>query len=196
LVVAGVVVLVLAVVGAVIVSVRSSGSNSASPSSSSPTTGQGSSGAPVVTPAGSGFVSVPGYTYTSLPAELSPLLTEVKATGFVTSVTGRGVIKGSGSTVDVAIVVVQYTPTITATLDKSSTTKVLNNAAKGAKAFVGAGATATDHELSGTEVRVLSKSPISMAVSYQKGGHLIEVFGPSTSSAVLDFVTAYLAARG
>jgi hypothetical protein len=137
-------------------------------------------------------IGVPGYTYTTLPAQLQQMSNLVHATGMVTSVAGRGVKDGSGTDV-AAIMLLQYNPNMTALLEKRTVNQILDGAAKGAQAFTTGKTTVTTHVLSGRQMRLVQHASQSMGVAYQHGGVLIEVYGP-TPASVLSFTSAYLAA--
>jgi len=120
------------------------------------------------------------------------MVSNLEATGMVSSVVGNGVADSSGNVV-AALVLAQYNPKLTVLLDKQSPTKILGGAVKGAQAFSTGRSTVTNHVLHHTQVRLIQSAQISVAVSYQKGGMLIEVLGP-TPAAVLAFMNAYLGA--
>lgn len=177
----------------IVAAVRNGSSSSGGSATSVPSASIGHSASPA--PASINVVPVPGYSYTALPANVAPIVSEIKATGLTSAVVGRGVERAGSNQVDLAIVILQYTPTIGGTLDKTPVGQVLGNAARGAEAFVGSDAKIADYVLSGTKVRTLTKSPLSMAIAYQRGGRLIEIFGPAHSPVLLSFTSAYLAAN-
>ena len=88
----------------------------------------------------------------------------------------------------------QYNPKLTPSLDKLPVDKVLDGSVKGARGSLSGTVTTASLVSGGTHVRVLSSPKLTIAVAYQPGGHLYEVF--STSKAdVTAFVTAYFAQR-
>ena len=187
------VVLVTAVaVGALLIAVAGSSSTSTASHSADP---QLSTTIPSTRPAAT-LVTVPGYAYTALPGPLAPLPAAVRATGLASSVLAKGVTTVSGNGVELAIVSWQYRPQITARLDQESVNKVLQGASTGIRATLGGTPRITKHELSGTQAWVLTKPPLTTAIMYERGGTLIEIFGPAHSNAVLRFAAAYLAAGG
>jgi hypothetical protein len=187
----GVVALLLGVVGCSPASVSTAPTQTAtSPSSSSST--PFASSTPSADAAGLTVIPIPGYTYTTLPAQMKKMADAMDATGMVTSVVGRGVQDGSGTKV-AAIMLMQYNPKLTVLIDKRPTSQILDGAAKGARAFTTDKTTVTAHVLSGSQVRLVQTASLSMLVSYKHGGLLIEVFGPSPAS-VLSFTGAYLRA--
>jgi hypothetical protein len=137
-------------------------------------------------------IRVPRYSYTALPAELKQMADGMVTTGMVTSSVGRGV-KDSSGTEAAAIILFQYNPKLTALMDKTTPSKILDGAVKGARAFTSGRTTVTDQVLSGIQVRLVKSTSTSMAMVYIHGGELIEVFGPAPA-AVLSFTDAYLLA--
>jgi hypothetical protein len=135
-------------------------------------------------------IPVPRYSYTALPAELKQIADGMVTTGMVTSTVGRGVKDASGTEV-AAIIVFQYNPKLTVLMDKTTPSKILDGAVKGARAFIPGRTTVTAHMLSGSEVRLVQAASTSIAVSYKHGGQMIEVFGQTTAT-VLSFSGAYL----
>ena len=168
-----------------------SGSTTAGAASSSPSTLTTPTSTP--TPSSGGLLAPapPGYTYTTVPAEFAQLQKTMSDTGMVTSSEGQGVQDTAGQ--DVAVIVAfQYNPKLTPSLDKQPVDKVLDGSIKGARASLSGAVTTTSLVSGGTHLRVLSSPKLSIAVAYQQGGHLYEVFGPSKAD-VTAFVTAYFA---
>lgn len=167
-------------------STSSSASTPAStPTSSSPTPDDSSNATPLLAPAPA------GYTYTDAPAQFGVLQKTMSDTGMVTHSEGKGVQDSSGK--DAAVIVAfQYNPKLTPALDKAPVDKVLDGSVKGARGSLTGTVTTSSLVSGGTHIRVLSSPKLTIAVAYQKGGHLYEVFGPDATS-VTDFVTAYFA---
>src|SRR5450631_2645400 len=135
----GVVSLLFGVVGCSSVSTTPA-QNAASHASSTPSTD--------VT--GPKVIGVPGYTYTAVPTELKHYTDGLEATGMVTATVGRGVQDGSGALV-AAIFLMQYNPKLTALLDKSSPSQLLDGSAKVVKVLLPGKTTVTAHVLSGNQ---------------------------------------------
>lgn len=136
-------------------------------------------------------IGVPGYAYTPVPTDLKHYTDGLEATGMVTATVGRGVQDGSGALV-AAIFIMQYNPKLTALMDKSSPSQLLDGSAKVAKVLLPGKTTVTAHVLSGNQVRLVQGAKASIAIVYRHGGQLIQVIG-STPAAVLSFTGAYLA---
>jgi hypothetical protein len=162
-----------------------SASSSATTPSSTPTPSGTASSGGLLAPAPS------GYTYTTVPAEFLQLQKAMSDTGMVTSSEGQGVQNAAGK--DVAVIVgFQYNAKLTPSLDKLPADKVLDGSVKGAKASMSGAVTSTSLVSGGTHIRVLGSPKLTIAVAYQDGGHLYEVFGPNKRD-VTAFVTAYFA---
>ena len=162
----------------------STSSSVATPTSTTTPSGTASSGG-LLAPAPS------GYTYTTVPTEFLQLQKAMSDTGMVTSSEGQGVRNAAGK--DVAVIVgFQYNAKLTPSLDKLPADKVLDGSMKGAKGSMSGTSTSTSLVSGGTHIRVLASPKLTIAVAYQQGGHLYEVFGPSKAD-VTAFVTAYFA---
>ena len=188
-----VVVAVGGTVAGIVAAVKNGSSSSGGSATSAPSTSTVQSGSPA--PTSIGLLALPGYSYTGLPAHLASIVSAIRATGLTSAVVGRGVERAGSNQVNLAIVILQYTSAITTNLDKTPISQVLDNATRGGEAFIGADAKVADYVMSGTKVRTLSKPPLSMAIAYQHGGRLMEIFGPANSKALLSFTSAYLAAN-
>jgi hypothetical protein len=168
-------------------STSSSTPTSASSSSPSSTTSpsDAATGAPLIAPAPA------GYSYTTAPAQFEQLQKAMSDTGMVTHSEGQGVQDSSGK--DVAVIVAfQYNPKLTPSLDKAKVDKVLDGSIRGARGSLTGKVTTASLVSGGTHIRVLSSSKLTIAVAYQKGGHLYEVFG-SNAVQVTKFIKAYFA---
>ena len=152
---------------------------------------------PTVSKAGA-LVVVKNYTYVPVPKDLSPIVSALKKTGLIDTVKARGLVKGNGdaSNPDLAIVISTYKPTLATQLDALPVKTVLDNAAKGAEVSSATTGKATDYVTAGTHFRLISGKGLTMAVIYEKGGVLIQIYGPPKSSQTLKFAQAYLAAGG
>jgi hypothetical protein len=187
-------------------SASSSASTTASPAASAATSVSASASLSVSAPPPSPksaasrfghFVAVKGYTYVPVPSELSPLVSALKKSGLTDTVKARGAVMGGHTgEPDVAIIVSTYKPELAAQLDALPLKTVLDNAVKGAQAASGTTDKATDYPASGTHIRVISTRDVAVAVIYQKGGVLIEIYGDPKSRQHLAFARAYLAAGG
>lgn len=166
---------------------------SGSPAASQSAVPSASASAPSVTPSSSTAALIKpapkGYTYTTVPGEFSTLTSTMLKTGMVTAGEAQGVNDSSGSLVAV-IVAFQYNPALTESLDKAATDTVLDGAVKGVKAFVPGEVTTVDASYNGTVARMISSKDMTVAVAYERGGRLIEVFGPDKKS-LDEFLTAY-----
>ena len=152
---------------------------------------------PTMSKAGT-LVVVKSYTYVPVPSDLSPIVSALKKTGLIDTVKARGLVKGNGdaSNPDLAIVISTYKPTLATQLDALPVKTVLDNAVKGAAVSSATTGKSTDYVASGTHVRVINGKQLTMAVIYQKGGVLIQIYGAPKSSQTLKFAQAYLAAGG
>jgi hypothetical protein len=134
-----------------------------------------------------------GYAYTTVPAEFATLQKTVTDSGMATRSEAKGV-KDSAGTEVAAIVAFQYNDKLTPSLDKVPVDKVLDGSMKGAKSSLSGRVTTSSLTPGGTHVRVLGSQKLTIAIAYQHGGRLYEVFGPD-KAAVAEFVTAYFGQR-
>ena len=136
------------------------------------------------------FPPVSGFRWVAAPSSISSLATTLKATGLCSDAVVKGAADKAGTVQDAALIA-QYNPAMTKLLDKATIKKILDGAAKGAQAFAGSKAKASDHVANGAHFRVLSSSGIAVAVTYFRGGKLIEIFGPSLKQ-VTSFTSSFI----
>jgi hypothetical protein len=144
------------------------------------------------------LVVVKDFTYVALPTNLTPIVSALKKTGLIKTVKARGLVNGSGdaSNPDLAIIISTYKPALATQLEATPVTTVLDNAAKGAEVSAATTGKSIDHVASGTHIRIINGKQLTMGLIYEKGGMLIQIYGPPHSSEVLRFAEAYLAAGG
>ena len=162
-------------------------------SSSSPTTSSSPSqpaSSPTPKPLALLHPAPHGYVYSPAPAEFDGLQKAMSDMGLVTASEGQAATTTSGAK-SAVVIVFQYNPAISSKLDKSKIDRVLDGSVKGAASAAGAGARSQSLVLSGHHVRIISSASMTIGIAYEKGGKLIEFFGPH-KAAVTSFMKAYL----